>query len=193
MAMEYLSVTISLTAATPAANPTFISQYGPLIAAIIVLSGALITLAVNAWRDRTRYQNQREDDYRRDQRIAIASIAVAGQNFRKECGALINPDYRIRHGRSLADPAMMTLLNELTVARLLIHDPVLQAGLDEVNNAWNAMAEALDEMENAPTEQELRRVFDKSLLEALRKFDAASNLLYTGAMQKLKPTVLEIR
>jgi hypothetical protein len=191
--VEHLNIMTSLTAAAPAPNPTFISQYGPLIAALIALFGVVITLAVSAGRDRARYRSQREDDYRRDQRIAIAAIAVAGQSFRKECAALIDPDYRIHHGRHLADPAMSTLLNELTVARLLIYDPILQAGLDEVNNAWNAMAEALDEMENAFTEQELREKFGRSLLEALRKFDAASNILYTAAMQKLRPTVVEIR
>ena len=174
------------------ANPTFISQYGPLIAALVVLSGALTTLIVNVTRDRERYRSQREDDYRRDQRIAIAAIAVAGHNFRRECGAIVDLDSWSHH-RRLADAAMATLLNELTVARLLIHDLTLQGALDSVNDAWKATADALDEVEDAILNQIPPRQAFESLVEGLRKFDAGANVLYTAALEKLKPTVVQVR
>lgn len=180
------------TAAAPAANSAFISQYGPLLAALVALFGVLITLAVNVRRDQARYRSQREDEYRRDQRNAIAAIAVAGHNFRKECAALVDHDNQIRRGRDLVDPAKMTLLNELTVARLLIQDPILRCGLDEMNSAWTALADALDKKEEAFLNRELRSEADESMMEALRKFDAATKILYTAAMRRLKPTVAGI-
>lgn len=42
-----------------AAGPSVLSQYGPLIAALIALSGAMVTLFVSMKRDDTRYREQR--------------------------------------------------------------------------------------------------------------------------------------
>jgi hypothetical protein len=184
-AMTYLS--------QAAANPTIISQYGPVVAAFVALFGVFTALAVNVSRDRERYRSQREDDYRRDQRIAIAAIAVAGHNFRRECGMLVDPDNWSPQRRRLADAAMGALLNELTVARLLIHDATLQGALDDVNNAWRATAKALDEMEDASAGREQRRQAAESVTDAMRQFDAAANVLYTAALEKLKPTIVQVR
>jgi hypothetical protein len=170
-------------AAAQAASPTFISQYGPLLAALVALSGVLITLAVNVRRDQRRYRIEREDAFRRDQRSAIAAIAVAGHNFRKECAALVNSDTQFRRSHDLANPEKMTLLNELTVARLLIQDPILRGGLDDVNTAWTALVDALEKKKEAFADRQLHRQADESLLEALRQFDAATKILYTAAMQ----------
>jgi hypothetical protein len=173
----------------PATSPTFISQYGPLMAALVALTGVLLTLAINVKRDHARYRSQREDEYRRDQRNAIAAIAIAGHKFRRECAVLVDRDSSMRRSRDLVDPAMMSLLNELTVARLLIQDPVIRGGLDEVNNAWIALADALDKKEEALVNRGLHAQADELLLEALRKFDAATKILYTATMQKLRPTI----
>src|SRR5580704_16000576 len=80
--MMYLALTGS------AASPTLISQYGPLIAAVVALFGVWSGLILNGWRDRRRYQNEREDGYRRDQRAAIAALVVAGHNYSRECSTL---------------------------------------------------------------------------------------------------------
>jgi hypothetical protein len=178
---------------SPASNPTTISQYGPLIAALIVLAGAMITLFVNARNDQRRYRSQREDEYRRDQRTAIAAVAVAGHNFRRECGALEVSD-NWDDQRSSADAAMATLLNELTVARLLVQDSTLQEGLDGVFGAWDAVAGAVDRLEDSLINQPLvRQKVVESLQEALHNYDTAANELYTAALGRLKPTVVETR
>ena len=183
------SVIVWHTATAAASNPTLMTQYGPLAAALVALLGVLITLAINGRRDHRRYRNQREDEYRRDQRDTVAAIAVAGHNFRKECVALVGYDMQIRRVRDLIEPARLTLLNDLTVARLLIQNPILQGGLDEVNSALNSLDDALDKKEEAFANRDLGKEADEALLEALRKFDAATKILYTGAMRELKPTI----
>lgn len=177
-------------AAAPAVSPTFMSQYGPLLAALVALCGVLVTLAVNGWRDQVRYRSQREDEYRRDQRDAIAAVAVAGHKFRKECAALVEHGSQIRRSHDVLESARMTLLNELTVARLLIQDPFLRNGLDGVNKAWTALSDAVDMKEQAFLNRELCGQADECLLEALSKFDSATKILYSAAMGSLMPTIV---
>jgi hypothetical protein len=188
-------VIVCLAAASSAptpASPTFISQYGPLLAALVALCGVLITLTVSGWRDGVRYRSQREDEYRKDQRDAIAAVAVAGHKFRKECVAVVGSDNLIRHN---FDPdlesARLSLLNELTVARLLIQDPVIRAGLDGVYQAWKALSDALDMKKEAFTNRALRGSADDLLEKAFDKFDSETAILYTAAMGILMPTVAD--
>lgn len=179
--------------ATPAASPTFMSQYGPLIAALVALFGVLITLTVNVRSNQTRYREQREDDYRRDQRTAVAAIAVAEHNFLRECGALVDLDNWPDHHDS-ADAAMAALLNELTVTRLLFHDPTLQGCLDDVYTMWDSVSKAMDALEDAFLNyQQNWQKAAASLQETLDGFHVATSELYTAALDKLKPTVVENR
>lgn len=175
-----------------ASNPTFISQYGPLIAALVALVGVLITLIVNVRKDQERYRIQREDDYRHDQRTAIAAVAVAGHNVLRECGALETSD-NWNDQRAATDDAMAALLNELTVTRLLIHDETLQKLLDSVFNAWDAIDRAMGDIKDSLFNQLSRQNAVESLREALDKYDIAASKLYTVALDKLKPTVVEAR
>jgi len=177
---------INFELAAAAATPTFISQYGPLIAALIVLSGALVTLIVNV----KRYRSEREDDYRRDQRAVIAAIVVAGHNFRRECAALVNVDQWHSH-REAADAAMATLLNELTVARLLVHDTALQEALDGVFKAWDAVCEAVDRLETERSDRESANDAVESLMDSLHEFDRQADILHTVTLKTLKPTVVK--
>lgn len=177
--------------ASTAATPTFISQYGPLIAALIALFGALLTLAINVRRDKIRYQTEREDDYRHDQRTAIASIVVAGHNFRRECAALVNLDqWNVR--RKSADIATAALLNELTVAKLLVYDASLQEALDGVFNAWDKVCEAVDKLERVRFSHERKQEEAiESLEDSLREFDGQSDILHTVTLRTLKPTIVK--
>lgn len=177
------------SAPTPA-SPTFISQYGPLLAALVALCGVLITLTVSGWRDGMRYRSQREDEYRKDQRDAIAAVAVAGHKFRKECVAVVGSDNLIRHNLDL-ESARLSLLNELTVARLLIQNPVIRRGLDGVHQAWKDLSEALDLKKEALTDRALRGSADDLLEKAFSKFDSETAILYTAAMGILMPTVAD--
>jgi hypothetical protein len=178
-----------LAAAT--ANPTFVSQYGPLIAALIALSGVLITLLINVRRDQERYRSEREDAYRRDQRSAIAAIAVAGHNFRRECTALLNDDEWHAH-RESADTATATLLNELTVAKLLVYDADLQEGLDGVFDAWDGVCAAINRLEvERLNRKSARDDAVKSLNDKLEEFDNQSDFLHTITLKRLRPTVVK--
>jgi hypothetical protein len=184
---------ISPGSATMASSPTFASQYGPLIAALIALLGVIVSLTVNGRRDQDRYVNEREDVYRRDQRAAIASIAVAGHNFRRECAALVGADQWEIH-REAANVAMATLLNELTVAKLLIYDEDLQAALDSVFKAWDAVCSAVDKLEDehlghGSSEADSARI----LTSKLNDFDTYSDVLHTITLEKLKPTVVKVQ
>jgi hypothetical protein len=193
---------IYLAAASSSANPSFISQYGPLLAAAVALLGVLVGLHVNGKRDIKRYQNQRrddearyrsqrEDDYLREQRIAIADIAVAGQDFRRECGMLVSRDQWREH-RDPAEAATAALLSKLTVAKLLIHDLVLQGALDGLFTAWESVGESMDEVNNAFFNQQTgKQEAVESLEAALLRFDAEADILYTAALKRLKPTVVE--
>jgi hypothetical protein len=147
-------------------------------------------LTVSGWRDGLRYRSQREDEYRKDQRDAIAAVAVAGHKFRKECVAVVGSDNLIRHSLDL-ESARLSLLNELTVARLLIQNPVIREGLDGVHQAWKALSDALDTKKEAFTNRALRGSADDLLEKAFDKFDSETAILYTAAMGILMPTVAD--
>lgn len=187
--MMYLAVTGS------AASPTLISQYGPLIAAVIALLGVWSGLILNGRRDRRRYQNEREDDYRRDQRAAIAALVVAGHNYSRECGTLADDPRDWDQQHRPADDALSALLTELTLAKLLIHRKDLQAALRSMQEAWEATARAMNEMETAVREHQSigRDQAAESLSRALAKYDEAKNEVYTLAQDNLQPTVAPTR
>jgi hypothetical protein len=177
--------------ASSVAKPAFIYQYGPLLAALVALSGVLVTLIVNVRRDRIRYRNEREDNYRHDQRNAIAAIVVAGHGFRRECASLVDFD-QWQARREAADTAMAGLLNELTVAKLLVHDISLQGALDGVFKAWDVVCEAVDKLEIARVgEKAARGEAVESLEDSLREFDQQSNILHSVTLKTLKPTIVK--
>ena len=173
-----------------ATNPTFISQYGPLIAALVALTGVLITLIVNARRDRARYQASGKTTTDAINESPLRPLPLLATTFAGSAEHwLISPPGVII--ATLRTMLWLRLLNELTVARLLIHDPTLQGGLNHVNDAWKEIAKALDEMEDSFLNQQPPTQTVELLVEALNKFDAAANILYTAALEKLKPTVAE--
>lgn len=181
----------NLLLASSPANQDIISRYGPLLAALVALSGVLVTLIVNVRRDRVRYRNEREDDYRRDQRNAVAAIVVAGHGFRRECASLVDFD-QWQSRRESADAATTGLLNELTVAKLLVHDTSLQGALDGVFKAWDTVCEAVDKLEFARLEGVAVREEAVGFLEdSLREFDQHANVLHSVTLKALKPTIVK--
>ena len=187
--MIYLALTDA------SANPTLISQYGPLIAAVIALFGVWSGLILNGRRDRRRYQNEREDDYRRDQRAAIAALVVAGHNYSRECSTLADDPRDWDKQHRPADDALAALLTQLTLAKLLIHRKDLQAALQSMQEAWEATAKAMNEMEAAVRSHQTiaRDQAADSLIMALVKYDETKNEVYTLAQGNLQPTVAPTR
>jgi hypothetical protein len=167
-----------------------------LIAALIALSGVLATLIVNVRRDEARYKIQREDEYRNSQRTAIVSVCVSAFTFRREYEALANPDlwdrdYRRARSLTAADNVATTFLNELTIAKFALEDPVLHGALDDMYRGWESVLTHVDRAEEAFMTQALeRREAVESIREGLRQFDATLGILQTVALQRLKPIAL---
>ena len=91
----------------------------------------------------------------------------------------------------LPEEAMATLLNELTVARLLISGSTLQGVLDDVSRALKAVGTAVDQVDLLITREPVRQKAIESLKQGLHDFDIATQELYTAALDGLKPTVEE--
>lgn len=179
-------------------NTSFVGQYGPLIASLIALGGVILTLSVNARREQAQYRSQREDEFRSEQRIAVAAIVEAAQIFRMTCGWLAE-DEAIQRSRTddtvsmdRAQTAVQTLLNKLSVARLLIHDGTLQDALDNMYKAWLISTECV----NAIADTSAREVYlshARELNLSWPQFDKAAAGLQEAALDRLKPTVLSDR
>src|SRR5205807_1505872 len=94
-----------------------------------------------------------------EQRIAIAAIAEAEHVLLRECAP--PSDFDDWSGRrQAAHAAMETLLSKLTIAKLLVHDATLQKGLEEVEDAWDAVDNAMDQMDNADQESAIQKAIE---------------------------------
>jgi hypothetical protein len=185
--------------AAKAADPTFVSQYGPLIAALIALAGAMTTLVVGGHREERRRRAQSEDEYRREQRQAVAAIAVAPHEFRRNTAALADR-FRLTHEgyeaatrlREEAESSSADLLNTLTVARLLVHDAELQGALDALLDAWSLSNSELRETFTAFWEgrPQLMSAAIERLAASWQTFDDATTNLHEKSLTLLAPLVV---
>lgn len=184
-------IIFAFTGKGSAAASTSVSQYWPLVAAFIALIGAMVTLYINLRHDQARYREQREDDYRRDQRIAVADVAVAVHNLQAECELLAN-DTDWRNQLDTAYIAKGELLNKLTIASLLIHSRSLGGVLDDVYTAWEVVDKVLGEIRSRAMSQEGgRQEFAQSLDGALHQLADAADVLHTQAFENLRPKAAE--
>ena len=133
-------------------SPTFIAQYGPLLAALVALTGVLITLFVAGRRSERDSKIRREDEYRSAVRAAVVSVLSAARTFYQEGGELADPRRFIHLGyegatelRNRADQAISTLSTTLIEARLLALDRELQKALDDVVGDFEAAARVVHE------------------------------------------------
>jgi hypothetical protein len=129
--------------------PSFVAQWGPLIAALVALSGVMLSLYVTGRREELRRSEQARDDYNREQRTAVAAVATAAHELGRAAAVfgdverLRSEGYESATGmRDAVHDAAGELLNALTVANLLIHDSHLQARLDEVLEAFPSVQDA---------------------------------------------------
>lgn len=185
----------------PVAQPTFLQQWGPLLAASMALLGALITLLVNARRDSKRYQLQREDDYRREQRQALASVMATAHVYRRNTSRLAAPDRWSNGGRAgflalreQAHEGATDLLNALSIARLVVHGPALQDALDQLF-VWltesRARGDALADAYETGASQVVKDERSASLDAAWTDFSNAVGILQSLALDELRPTIVK--
>lgn len=175
-------------------------QYGPLFAACVALVGVLVTLVVTGRREAARHRLVRQDEYRREQRTAIAGVATGAHAFRRAGGAVAVPGALDEAGRDAAlgmldaaDRAGADLLNALTIARLLVNDGGLQDTIDGLYVAWARTSECLADVAGS------HRAADRSgtdnasiaLAPSLGGLDRAGSIVQSVALEVLLPTVVE--
>jgi|SRR5664280_1478477 hypothetical protein len=185
--------------AAKAADPTFVSQYGPLIAALIALAGAMTTLVVSGHREERRRRAQAEDEYRREQRQAVAAIAVAAHEFRRNTAPLADPFRLTQEGyesatrlREETESASADLLNTLTVARLLVHDAELQGALDALLDAWSLSNSEIRATFTAFLHErpQLMSAAIERLADSWQTFDDATTDLHEKSLTILAPLIV---
>jgi len=149
----------------------------------------MVTLTVNTNREKERDRQEREDSFRKEQRAAISSIVAAGHNFRRECSTLAETDkWNTQHPK--ADAAIVELLTELNVARLLVQDKGLQNALYAITGAWNSVCNSVDKLESEHKQHgPISEESEQSLIDSLKEFDSQTDVLYTLALDTLKPTI----
>ncbi len=175
-------------------QPTLLMQFGPLLAATIALAGVALTLFITGRREHARNLMQREDDYRREQRTAVAAVAVAAHEYQQAGGLLCAPsgwqaESHDRHKErwEAAEAASTQLLNALTVARLIVHGPALQRSIDDLFTQWQATHGLLQEMVSLSWEGGAPAGNREA---AWVWFNAAASNLQSVALDELRPTVV---
>jgi hypothetical protein len=184
------------------AQPTFIQQFGPLFAALIALIGVALTLVINGRREASRNRWAREDEYRKEQRQALASVLVAAHNFRRDLTKVGLTEQWVHEGqervltlRNEADKAISELLNQLTIARLLVHSGKLQNTIDELYLQQAAISPCIHEIVDAfwsDNQEETSRTA-RNLSSKWRGFDDAIAVLQSVALDELGPTIISQR
>lgn len=194
MITQFLSQAPPGTVATT--QPTFLAQYGPLIAALIALFGALITLLVSGRRAAQESRVRREDDYRAAARTAVATTLLAARVFYRQGYPMCNPQYFILLGyegatrlRDHADDAMSSMDQALISARLLALDENLQVKIDNLAEAFNKAAAAVHEASDAFWERRRPGVVWEQREARWSDFLTASADLQIAATSTLAPTV----
>lgn len=179
--------------------PSFVTQWGPLIAALVALVGVMLSLYVTGRREDLRRREQARDDYNREQRTAIAAVATAAHELGRTAAAfgdvkrLRSEGYESATGmRDAVQAAAGELLNALTVASLLIHDTQLQGRLDEVLEAFPSVQDAALAVYNAYRDDATGDLLavDAVLEHSWPRFDQAVVALHQDALRLLAPAIV---
>lgn len=178
---------------------TTLQQFAPLIAAVIALVGVAATIVVNGRRESARYSAAREDDYRREQRQAIAAVAVSAHRFGRELNCFDESGrwMRASYERALAlqdsvENAILDLLNQLTVARLLVHSEKLQTAIDALYMQWSVTSEHADDALSAfwAHDETGATASVLTIRDSLTTVSTAASRLHSVALKELRPTIV---
>lgn len=178
----------------------------PVAAAIVALAGVALTLYVTGRREHRRLaveqehiRNDKLDAFNGEQRSAIAAVLASAQTYQREVGHAGNHELLVRRDEPFArqvvesaDATRGQMLNDLTVARLLIHDVRLQDALDLLFGQWSNTGSIFVQFYEAFWAADSDRVLLKSveLREAWPAFQTAASSLQSIALDLLRPTVL---
>lgn len=181
------------------AQPTFLQQFTPLAGGVLALIGALVTLFVTGRREIRRSRLEREDDYRREQRLALADVMRAAHAYRQDAGNVGMTDYLLESGdeqaallNHRAEDVGNALLNQLTVAKLVIHESSLQAALDAVFAQWALTRSSVEDVMTAfwARDSELVKAKGQLLENGWPKFAETVEDLQNRALEELRPTIV---
>lgn len=186
----------SFWSAADAPPPSFIQQYGPLIAALIALAGVVATLLINGRQDRTHDRNSREDEYRKDARAAVSAVLTAAAEFQRH-GRVLSEQWRwIRMGEPRAtklsdatELAMKDLQQKLIAASVLASEPELQRALDRVQGALDEAASVVHEAVNTFWEGTPSEISSATREKAWMQYAECCGSLAAVTLTLLSPTV----
>ncbi len=186
--------------AVVAVDPPVLTQYGPLIAALIALAGALITLIVTGRRSRRESLQQREDDYRKDARAAVAATLMEARRFQRLGWVCSDPNYFTGLGlegakrlRDQTDDSMLALSQALIALRLLVFDAQLHKQLDDLLYMYDAAAEVVYEAADSFWQGRAPGPVWQQRGERFSNFKAACAGLESHAASALAPSVMASR
>jgi hypothetical protein len=176
-------------------HPTFASQWGPLLAAGLALVGVLVTLLVTGRREAIRSFQQRQDEYVREERLAVAKLMAAAQSYMRDLGLLCDLD-RLRHEPmadrlvvvNRVDESMRDFARQAGAARLVVHDVSLSASLDTVQAAWASAVNSAYELSMALTSAAPVAVDGSTLRGAREALVTAMGDLEAVAIERLMPS-----
>lgn len=160
---------VSSAACSP--KTPIVSQWAPVLAAVLVLTGAMITLTATLRNDNARHRTEREDEYKATQREAIVQISAAAHQFQLKCRTQFGST---RTHSDDADAAASEMVSKFTAARILVHDKGLQNALDAAYKSWYTIAGAPEPASG----------------DAWDDFDRAMDALNDVALDRLKPSAV---
>ena len=176
--------------------PTFIAQYGPLLAAGIALIGVMLTLFITTVRGRAEVRLAREDAYRGEARTVLAVLLTTAKEFQRN-GLVMSRFSRwavlgYERATTVADSteaAMKDMQQQLVIASLLLTDDALQRELDRLTDCTDRVAEVIhesvDSFWEARAPSELVGEADKRWEE----FATACVDLQCAGLRLLRPTI----
>lgn len=176
--------------------PTLIQQYGPLLAALIALLGALVTLRATARRERRKDFNQREDKYRDDARAAVSGVLASATQFARY-GRVLSVRWRwVRLGYADAsklaettETAMKELNQALVTAQLLVAEEDVGKLLCDLDNAADDAADLVHSALDAFWDNAAPRRDEDEAPAIWSRFDSSCRALRDATLQTLRPTV----
>jgi hypothetical protein len=175
-------------------------EYGPVLAAVIALAGAIITLFVTTSRARREWNVAREDSYRADARAELAKLLTAARDFHRHGRAMSDTEHWVRLGAdratALADStenSMQRVQESLVTAGLLLTDRPLQDALRRLQAAADSAAAVIHEVVDSFWESREPKSFVAERSERWTEYVAACDELYSLGLDLLRPSIRDNR